>query len=49
MVKGWVCKGIAVAVKVVATKTAEHYANTACPLITYQPRMSEEVKKLRKF
>ncbi|MGN0319479.1 MAG: cyclic lactone autoinducer peptide [Lachnospira sp.] len=28
---------------------AEHYANVACPIITYQPKMSDEVKKLRKF
>lgn len=42
--------------KIVATKlmtatekVAEHYANVVCPIITYQPKMSDEVKKLRNF
>lgn len=35
--------------KNVAIKVATHYANVACPFFTYQPRMSSEVKKLRKF
>ena len=42
--------------KIVATKlmtatekVAEHYANVACPIISYQPKMSDKVKKLRKF
>ena len=30
-------------------KVATHYANVACPFFTYQPKMSVEVKKLRKF
>ena len=36
----------------IANKTknvATHYANVACPFFTYQPKMSAEVKKLRKF
>ena len=32
-----------------AIKVATHYANVACPFFTYQPKMSAEVKKLRKF
>lgn len=32
-----------------SVKVAAHYANVACPILTYQPKMSEEVKKLRKF
>ena len=32
-----------------SVKVAAHYANVACPIITYQPKMSAEVKKLRKF
>ena len=27
-------------------KVAEHYANVACPIISYQPKMSDEVKKI---
>lgn len=30
-----------------AIKVAKHYANVSCPLITFQPRLSEEVKTLR--
>ena len=30
-------------------KIATHYANVACPFFTYQPKMSVDVKKLRKF
>lgn len=41
-----VCSKLA---KNVAVKVAEIYANEACPFITYQPKMSKEVKKLRKF
>lgn len=29
--------------------TAKHYANVACPLITYQPKINKDVKKLRRF
>ena len=32
-----------------SVKVAAHYANVACPILTYQPKMSEEVKKLRRF
>jgi len=28
---------------------ATHYANVTCPLFTYQPQLSDAVKKLRKF
>lgn len=35
-------------IKAAATKVATHYANVTCPLLTYQPKMSNEVKKLRK-
>ncbi|ACR73243.1 cyclic lactone autoinducer peptide (plasmid) [Lachnospira eligens] len=27
-----------------SVKVAVHYANVACPIITYQPKMSAEVK-----
>ena len=29
--------------------TATYYANVACPLVVYQPKMKKSVKKLRKF
>ena len=32
-----------------SVKVAAHYANVAFPILTYQPKMSEEVKKLRRF
>ena len=32
-----------------AVKTAVHYANVSCPLLFYQPKLKEVVKKLRKF
>jgi cyclic lactone autoinducer peptide len=35
--------------KQVAKKVAEYYANVVCPLVVYQPKMNESVKKLRKF
>lgn len=35
--------------KSVLKNVAIHYANVACPFFTYQPKISEEVKKLRKF
>ena len=35
--------------KTVATGIAAHYANVFCPLLFYQPKMKESVKKLRKF
>lgn len=35
--------------KKAVVKTATYYANVTCPFITYQPRISNEVKKLRKF
>lgn len=34
--------------KAAATKVAAHYANVASPLLTYQPKMSTEIKKLRR-
>lgn len=49
MSKERICTGIALTVKRIAIHTAGHYANTACPLITYQPKVNNEVKKLRKF
>lgn len=30
-------------------KIAKHYANVACPMILYQPKMTKSVKKLRKM
>lgn len=30
-------------------KIAKHYANVACPMILYQPKMIKSVKKLRKM
>ena len=36
-------------VKKLAKRTAIHYANVACPGITYQPKVGKEVKQLRKF
>ena len=35
--------------KAVVLRVAEHYANVTCPLVVYQPKMPESVKKLRKF
>lgn len=34
--------------KAFATRAAVHYANVSCPFLTYQPKMSKEVKNLRK-
>ena len=31
-----------------AIRVAKHYANVSCPLITYQEKLPDEVKKLRK-
>lgn len=42
-------KGIANLAKKTAIKVATYYSNVACPFITYQPKISKEVKKLRKF
>ena len=42
-------KKIADSVKQVAVKVTKHYANVTCPFLTYQPQLSKEVKKLRKF
>ena len=33
----------------VAVGVATHYANISCPLVFYQPKMKDSVKKLRKF
>ena len=35
--------------KAVVLRIAEHYANVTCPLVVYQPKMTESVKRLRKF
>lgn len=35
--------------KAVATRVAEHYANVTCPLVVFQPKMTDSVKRLRKF
>lgn len=35
--------------KKLAVRAAEHYANVSCPLVVYQPKMTESVKRLRKF
>lgn len=35
--------------KMVAEKVARHYANVACPFLTYQPKVTKEIKSLRKF
>ena len=32
-----------------ADKTCARQANTSCPTLTYQPKMPEAVKKMRKF
>lgn len=32
-----------------ARKVTTTSANTACPFLTYQPRLPESAKKLRKF
>lgn len=42
-------KNVAEFAKRTAIKVATYYANVACPFITYQPKMSSELKKLRKF
>lgn len=36
-------------IKKKAIDIAEYYANVACPLLTYQPKELQTVKKLRKF
>ncbi len=41
-------KKIAELTKKTAIKVATYYANVACPFITYQPKMSNDVKKLRR-
>ncbi len=33
----------------IAKKSASLEANTACPLLNYQPKEPQNVKKLRKF
>lgn len=35
--------------KGVVMKVAIHYANVACPFFTYQPKVTNNIKKLRKF
>ena len=42
-------KGISNAIKNTAKKSAIHHANAACPWFTYQPKMSKNLKSLRKF
>lgn len=37
------------ALVLVAKKTASLEANTACPLLTYQEKEPEQVRKLRRF
>lgn len=32
-----------------AEKACSRQANTSCPVMTYQPKLPEAVKKLRKF
>ena len=32
-----------------AEKTCARQSNTSCPTLTYQPKMPEAVKKMRKF
>ena len=49
MIENKIKMKIANNVKNVAVKVATHYANVACPFTTYQPKVSKEVKKLRKF
>lgn len=41
-------KRVAELTKKVIIKFATYYANVACPFITYQPKMSNEVKNLRR-
>ncbi|SFO30146.1 cyclic lactone autoinducer peptide [Pseudobutyrivibrio sp. UC1225] len=35
--------------KKVLVIVATHYANVTCPMMIYQPKLKESVKKLRKF
>ena len=42
-------KSVSDAIKNLAKRSAIHYANVACPVITYQPKAGQEVKRLRKF
>ena len=42
-------KSLAKITKKIATSVAIYYANVACPFLTYQPKISDEVKKLRRF
>ncbi len=47
MYKRFVRDHINKAVKSIAIKTASHYANVTCPVITYQPKISDAIKRLR--
>lgn len=42
-------KGLKEFGKKVAVGVATHYANVSCPLVFYQPKMKDSVRKLRKF
>lgn len=35
--------------KKTAIMMATHYANVTCPMVIFQPKLPESVKKLRKF
>ncbi len=35
--------------KKAAIGIARYYANVACPMVVYQPKMKESIKKLRNF
>lgn len=35
--------------RVVVENVAKHYANVACPFFTYQPKVTKEIKKIRRF
>lgn len=42
-------RALKIAIVNMAKKSATMEANTACPLMNYQPREPKTVKKLRKF
>lgn len=35
--------------EMIAYSIAKHYANVSCPLFTYQTKMPDSVKNMRKF
>lgn len=47
--KDSICKGLKKLGKKSAVSVAKYYANVSCPLVFYQPEITDSIKKLRKF